>query len=155
MKKFFIKWAVAYALVNMLFIIGAAVVTRRLGLDIPYLKLTVGAGIISLLGAFSATIYKSNKLNDVLRAILAFLVSLPSIFIIQKLFNKVIFKYSFGVYIIALVCAVIYAAAVMAVTKKYKNEEKALNELLKLRNSSEDKTTDCEDSNSNDIFIVK
>jgi ABC-type transport system involved in cytochrome c biogenesis permease component len=155
MKKFLTKWAIAYAIVNILFIVGAAVINNRLGLDIPYLRLTIGAAIISLLGAFSATIYKVDKLNDILRAILAFLISLPSVFILGRVFSKTIFRYSFIVYLLALVCAIIYAVAVMVVTKKFKNEEKALNELLRLKNAAGEREEDDSDSNSEDIFIVK
>lgn len=130
MKKFLTRWAIVYSIVNIVFLLVAFVIFRRLNVDVPFLRISAGAIIISFLIASSITIFHAKNLNGVSRTILGFLLILPIMFIAKNLFGVMVFRFSFMIYLLAFLTAVIYAVAVIVVTKKVKSEEKALNEML-------------------------
>lgn len=148
MKDFIRRWAYAYSIVNIVFLIVSFVILRRLNIDVPFLRLSLGAIAISLFIASSVSVFKSN-INGIMRTVLGFLLILPIVFITRKVFGVLVFRFSIAVFIFALICSIIYALAVFTVSKKYKKEEVALNELLRKRQSeiSEDKIEDSKDDN--------
>jgi len=148
MKDFIRRWAYAYSIVNIVFLIVSFVILRRLNIDVPFLRLSLGAIAISLFIASSVSVFKSN-INGIMRTVLGFLLILPIVFITRKVFGVLVFRVSVAVFIFALICSIIYALAVFTVSKKYKKEEVALNELLRKRQSeiSEDKIEDSKDDN--------
>lgn len=144
MKQFISRWAYAYAIVNIVFLFTAFVILRRLNIDVAYLKVSIGAIIISLFIACSITIFKAKNLNSLIRTIGGFVAILPIIFTTRKIFGVLVFRYSAAIFIFALICAIIYALAVLVVTKQFKEEEKSLNQLLtrkqsELKNDEEDR----------------
>ena len=130
MKQFFMRWAYSYSIVNIIFLLLCFVILKRLNINISFLNVSLGAIFISFFITSSITIFKAKSLKSITRTIGGFLLISPIVLITRKLFGVILFRFSFTVYIFALICAIIYAIAVIFVTKKAKTEEKTLNELL-------------------------
>lgn len=129
MKAFINRLSLSYLIVNVFFLLTSFVILRRLGIRIDYIRVSLGAILISVFIASSITVFKSN-LNHIARTVGGFILILPIVYITRLIFGVMVFRFTFVVYLFAILCAVIYGIAVLVVTQKYKQEEKSLNELL-------------------------
>lgn len=130
MKKWFTLFTKTFFFTAIGFALVAIGVIRRLNLQLPYLKLFAGIFIIALLISLAILLFKSPKGNGVLHAVFAFLIILPSVFVLRNVFGIAVFRFSFVIYILMSVFAVLYAIAVIMVSRKAKKETRGLNQLL-------------------------
>jgi Ca2+-dependent lipid-binding protein len=103
---------------------------RHLNITYPFIKVSIGAFLISLFISLAVTIFKLEKGLSWLNAIIGFIVATPSLFVLRYLFGYSIFRYSFVFYLFIIVVAIIYGIAIMVVSRKAKSEANELNLLL-------------------------
>lgn len=142
MKKiifaFLIKWAVIYAITNIILMVVTFSVVRRFGVDIAFYKVSLGALIMAFFIALSVSLFRIRKGNQILKIFLGFISLAPVVFLARFMFGTTIFRYSFAIYIFAGICSVIYGLAVITVAANAKKQEKELNLLLTAKEKSED-----------------
>ncbi len=124
------NFAYSYALAGVLFIIISFVLKRRLNIDIAYLKANIGAVLVSALLTLSVALFRMKKGPAIVKTFLGFLALLPSVFVTRWVFGVAVFRYSYIVYLFALLCAVIYSIAVIIVASRARKEIALLNALL-------------------------
>jgi membrane protein implicated in regulation of membrane protease activity len=130
MKKWFNLFTKTFFFTAIGFALVAIGVIRRLNLELPYLRLSAGVLIIALLFSLAILLFKSSKGNGVLHAILAFAVILPSVFVLRFVFGIAVFRFSSVIYLLMVLFAVLYAIALVVVSRKAKKEANGLNQLL-------------------------
>ncbi len=135
--SFLKKWAISYAIINIILMIVTYIVVRRFGVDIAFYKVSIGALLMALFVAISITIFRLRKWHPILKISLGFISLAPIIFLARYMFGTTIFRYSFAIYIFAGICTVIYGLAVLTVAASAKKQEKELNALLNLKEKQE------------------
>ena len=130
MKKALFIWINTFLITLMVFTLISLGTLRHLNIQLPFLKLVIGAFFISFFIALGIFIFKNKKGHPLLNTVLGYLLMVPSIFIMRTLFCILIFRYSFIIYLFIVLVAVIYTLAVMVVSKRYKKEVEELNRLL-------------------------
>jgi flagellar biosynthesis component FlhA len=130
MRKTLSIWTRSFLSTLLAFTVISVLVLRRLNIQLPYLRLIIGAVMISFFVALGILIFKSKKGNPLINTILGYLTMVPSVLIMRSVFGILIFRYSFVIYLFIVLVGVIYAIAVMVVSKRYKNEAQELNKLL-------------------------
>lgn len=124
------RYASIYTMINIVFLLVCLFVQLRLNIAIPFLKVCIGALIISIFVTLSVTLFKMKKGNEILRIALGFIALAPIVLITKAVFGATVFRYSFIIYIFALLCAIIFCIAIIVVASRAKKEEKELNDLL-------------------------
>lgn len=135
--SFLKKWAISYAIINIILMIVTYIVVRRFGVDIAFYKVSIGALLMALFVAISITIFRLRKWHPILKISLGFISLAPIIFLARYMFGTTIFRYSFAIYIFAGICTVIYGLAILTVAASAKKQEKELNALLNLKEKQE------------------
>jgi len=130
MKKVLSIWINTFLMTLLVFTLISLGTLRRLNIQLPFIKLVVGALFISLFIALGIFIFKNKKGHPLLNTVLGYLLMVPSIFIMRYVFGILIFRYSFIIYLFIVLVAIIYSVAVMVVSKQYKKEVDELNRLL-------------------------
>lgn len=123
-------YAYCYAVTSVLFMLICVVLKRRLNIDISYLRAGVGALIVSVFLTLSAALFRMKKGNAIVKTILGFISLLPAVFVVKRVFGAAVFRYSYIVYLFALLCAVIYSIAVIAVAYRARKDAASLNALI-------------------------
>ncbi|NCA66495.1 MAG: hypothetical protein EOM87_00365 [Clostridia bacterium] len=129
-KKTLNRYAISYTIINIVFFLICFAVQRRLNITIAFLKVSAGAFIISIFITLAVTLFKMKKGNEILRIALGFVALSPIVAIARFIFGIAVFRYSFVIYLFALLCAVIYSVAIIVVATRAKKEERTLNDLL-------------------------
>ncbi len=124
------RYAAAYTLINIVFLVVCFAVQRRLNIDISFLRVSAGALVISLFVTLSVTLFKMNKGNEIIKIALGLFALAPVVVITRRIFGVMVFRYSYIVYLFAILCALIYSIAVVTVAHRAKREAKELNSLL-------------------------
>lgn len=140
--SFLKKWAISYAIINIILVIVTYIVVRRFGVDIAFYKVSIGALAMAFFVALSITLFRLRKWHPALKISLGFLSLAPIIFLARYMFGTTIFRYSFTIYIFAAICTVIYGLAVITVATRSKRQENELNALLKNKEESQNKKID-------------
>lgn len=116
--------------VNIIYILIAFIISRRAGVTLPFIRLEIGAILISLIISLAISIYRSEKGHPIINVIIAYLLVMPSLFIIRSNFGRLLFRSAWILYIIFIVIGIIYAIALWVASNKYKKEVDQLNALL-------------------------
>jgi len=130
MRKALSIWIRSFLYTLLAFTVISVLALRRLNIQLPYLRLIIGAVMISFFVALGILIFKSKKGNPLINTILGYLTMVPSVLIMRSVFGILIFRYSFVIYLFIVLVGVIYTVSVMVVSKRYKNEAQELNKLL-------------------------
>ena len=129
--KYIQRWVYSFAITSVALILFNLGVYVRLGLNPGYIRVVLGAIMISALIAASITIFKCKKGNDILKAFLGLLPLLPINLIMRSIYGVAVFRAAIFFWTLALIFVVAYSVAVAVVSHKAKREEKELNVLLK------------------------
>jgi phosphotransferase system glucose/maltose/N-acetylglucosamine-specific IIC component len=113
---------------------------RRRDIILPFLRLELGAIIISLIIGLAYTIYKSEKGKPIINVIISYLLVLPSLLVFRSNFGQILFRSAAFIYIIFVIVGIIYTIAIYVASKKYQHEVNDLNALLKNKDQEEEKT---------------
>lgn len=131
MKKGFIKhFLIIYAIVNILYLLLALSVFRRTNNVMPFILLEIGAIMIAAILSVAYTIYKLEKGYPIVNVIIAYVLVLPSLFIVRLNFGQLLFRSLTFLYLIFIMIGIIYSIALFIASKRYKKEVDDLNELL-------------------------
>lgn len=117
-------------IVNIIYLLIAFIIMRRVDVSLPFLRLEIGAILISMIIALAISIYHSEKGHPVLNIIIAYLLVMPSLFIIRANFGRLLFRSAWLLYIVFVIIGLIYGIALWAASKKYKKEVDQLNAML-------------------------
>ncbi len=137
--KFIQRWVYSFAITSVALIFFNLFVILRFGVNLGYIRVAIGALIISVLVASSITLFKMKKGNDILKAVLGILPLLPITLVLRNMYGVAVFRASVFLWILAAIFVVAYSLAVVIVSSKAKKEEKELNTLLKDKTKDEQK----------------
>jgi len=135
MKKGFEQWIKTFFVTSLLFVLISLSALRRLNLQLPYLRLSLGAMLISLLITLGILMFKLKKGNQIINTVLGFVIILPSVGVMRYVFGALIFRWSAIIYLFVALVAIIYSVAVVVVSRRIKNDVDTLNQLLKEKNA--------------------
>jgi len=137
MNSYFKRLTYIYLVLSILFIIISFVIFKRTSTQLSYLRLSIGALLISAILDFSVVIFKTKKLPPIINILLGFISLIPAIYVFKEVFGTLMFKVSIAIYIFAFVCAVIYSIAVIIISYRVRKDEQFLNKLLKEKKNTE------------------
>lgn len=124
------RWSASFVVVSLLYAIICIIIKRRLNIDIGYLKVFFGIAISAIFAAISITVFKMKNGNAIVKTLIAIVILLPAVFVARWVFGIIVFRYSFVVYAVASVCALVYGVTVFFNAAKAKKEADSLNSLL-------------------------
>lgn len=130
-------------IVNIIYILLAFIIFRRFDYMLSFFRLELGVIIISIILAIAYSVFKSEKGNALLNIIIAYILIIPSLFVVRANFGRYLFRSLWILYFIFIIVGCIYGIALLVAQKKYKKEVNQLNELLKTKEVKE-KTPDDE-----------
>lgn len=126
-----------YLITHLIFLLLALIVLRRAQVTYAFIRLEIGAILVSAIVGFAVWLFRLEKGNSLINTILGYLIIIPSIFVLRNTFGQYLFRFTWLIYVVMVCVGIIYGIAVWVVSKKYKKEVKDLNELL-----NKDKTSD-------------
>lgn len=126
-----------YLITHLIFLLLALIVLRRAQVTYAFIRLEIGAILVSAIVGFAVWLFRLEKGNSLINTILGYLIIIPSIFVLRNTFGQYLFRFTWLIYVVMVCVGIIYGIAVWVVSKKYKKEVKDLNELL-----NKDKTND-------------
>lgn len=126
-----------YLITHLVFLLLALIVLRRAQVTYAFIRLEIGAILVSAIVGFAVWLFRLEKGNSLINTILGYLIIIPSIFVLRNTFGQYLFRFTWLIYVVMVCVGIIYGIAVWVVSKKYKKEVKDLNELL-----NKDKTND-------------
>lgn len=126
-----------YLITHLVFLLLALIVLRRAQVTYAFIRLEIGAILVSVIVGFAVWLFRLEKGNSLINTILGYLIIIPSIFVLRNTFGQYLFRFTWLIYVVMVCVGIIYGIAVWVVSKKYKKEVKDLNELL-----NKDKTSD-------------
>ncbi len=137
--KFIQRWVYCFAITSVALILFNLFVILRFSVNLGYIRVAIGALIISVLVASSITLFKMKKGNDILKAFLGILPLLPITLVLRNMYGTGVFRATVFLWILAAIFVVAYSLAVVVVSSKAKKEEKELNTLLQDKTKDEPK----------------
>ncbi|MGD9909622.1 MAG: hypothetical protein AB7U79_03335 [Candidatus Izemoplasmatales bacterium] len=123
MKMFFIA--------SMIQLFITLAILHRLNITYGFIALTLGSLMMALFLTFSRLIFEREKGNALINILLSFLVLLPTVFILRRLYDVIIFRYTFVIYLFIGIILAIYAGLLYLTHQSTKKETSDLNNLLK------------------------
>ncbi len=124
-------------IINIIYIILATIVYRRLDIRLSFVRLEIGVLIISLILSLATYIMKLEKGNSIVNVILGYIIIVPSLYVFRNNFGTYLFRSVWLIYILMVVVGIIYGVVLYVLNKKYKDEVKHLNELLEEKKKQE------------------
>jgi len=124
-------------IINIIYIILATIVYRRLDIRLSFVRLEIGVLIISLILSLATYIMKLEKGNSIVNVILGYIIIVPSLYVVRNNFGTYLFRSVWLIYILMVVVGIIYGVVLYVLNKKYKDEVKHLNELLEEKKKQE------------------
>lgn len=119
-----------YIIIHLIFLLLALIVYRRAQVTYAFIRLEIGAIITSAIVGFAVWLFRLEKGNSLVNTILAYIVIIPSIFVLRNTFGQYLFRFTWLIYVVMVFVGIIYGLAVWVVSKKYKKEVDDLNKLL-------------------------
>lgn len=137
MQKYYKTFLKAFFITTLVFILFAIVVYRRADHTFGYALMTVVVLFISALISLSIRIFKSEKGNPIVNAVISFLVWIPVIVLINRQFGTPLSISITFLYLFIGGVAIVYAVAMYVASRKYKSEVNELNRLLLKKQNEE------------------
>ncbi|MFO7969666.1 MAG: hypothetical protein ACQERX_01035 [Bacillota bacterium] len=141
MKQYFNYFVKSLFIVNLIYIVLSFIIFQRLNITFLYIRLEIGAILIALILSFAYLIFKTDKGNDIVNVILAYLLIIPSLFIFRFNFGRFLFRSAWLIYILLIIFGIIYGIVLYVVSKKHQEEVKRLNELLEKNQENHKKSS--------------
>ncbi len=144
-KKYFNTFLKTFFFTSIVFILVSMVIVHRTDYQMPFIKLTIGMIVFSLIVSLAIRVFKSEKGKPYINAILGYLIVIPSLFIVRFLFSTYVFTRVYFLYILIGIIGVIYGVALLVASRKYKSEVDELNRLLMDKQNKDIETDEEED----------
>ena len=138
MKKYLNTLAKTFLITTIPLILIAAFIYRRFDVQIGYNRVTIGALLIALIIALAIRVFKSEKGKPIVNAILGYIIIVPALLVVRRVFGDYLFSRVWVIYIVIAAVGIIYAIALYVASKKYKTEVDELNRLLLKKEDSEE-----------------
>ena len=87
MKKYFSIFAKTFFFTTILLMLFAILVKARSGFTMAYVRVTIGAVLISIFIALGVTIFKSEKGKGYINAILGYIIVIPALIVFRNIFG--------------------------------------------------------------------
>jgi hypothetical protein len=136
MKEIMKRYLKVYLGIHLVFLLLAMLVYRRTQVVYPFIRLELGAILISLFVTLSIGMFRFEKGNSILNTIVGYLLLIPGIFILRETFGNYLFRFSWLIYLFMVGVGIIYGVSVIFVSKKYKKEVEDLNKLIQDNDAS-------------------
>lgn len=130
MKEYTKIYLKVYLWVHILFILLSLIVLRRAGITYPFIRLEIGALLVTLVISLAVFMFRLEKGSSLLNTILGYVILIPGIFILRSTFGQYLFRFTWFIYFLMVFIGIIYGVAVYVVSKKYQKEAKEMNDLL-------------------------
>lgn len=130
MKTYLKRYAYAFSITAVVVYLIAAAIMRRFEVAISLRSVFLGSILISVLIAFSITVYKKTWGNGVLNIVLGYLIIFPVPILIRVMFGQLLFRTTLALYIFGLIYTVIYSFVVLYASLSNRKTEEDLNALL-------------------------
>ncbi len=137
MKKFAMTFSYIFTTVSIFsFLIG------RITLRFEQFELArpsaifMGTMLIAILIAISIKIYESRKGNGILNVVVAYIITAPVPFILQFMYQNLLFRFIRGIYIIIGIYVLFYTLFILFQHIKNRQSQKELNDLLPKKDTS-------------------
>ncbi len=138
MKKYFNTFVKTFFFTSIPMLLLSMYIIRVLEINMGYIRVTIGALIISIFISFAIRVFKSEKRKGYVNAILGYIIIIPTLFVLRNIFGNYLFTRVWAIYIIILIIGIIYGIALFIASKKYKTEVDELNRLLLDKENSDD-----------------
>ena len=136
-KKYFSTFLKTFFITTLIFMLIAVIVYRRADHTFGYAILSFLVLCISALISLSIRIFKSEKGNPIVNAVISFLVWIPVIVLINRQFGTPLSISITFLYLFIGGVAIVYAVAMYVASRKYKSEVNELNRLLLKKQNEE------------------
>lgn len=130
MKRFFSVFIKTFFFIQAAFLLVALWMIWRLNQQPGFLAAVLGGIVMSALIASAVLLFRRKKGKPAWNAVSGFLLVLPSILVLRRVFGIAVFRFGFVVYLFAVLCGAIYGIAVLLVYRKVRKESADLNVLL-------------------------
>ena len=137
MKKFAMTFSYIFTTVSIFsFLIG------RITLRFEQFELArpsaifMGTMLIAFLIAISIKIYESRKGNGILNVVVAYIITAPVPFILQFMYQNLLFRFIRGIYILLGIYVLFYTLFILFQHIKNRQSQKELNDLLPKKDTS-------------------
>ena len=137
MKKFAMTFSYIFTTVSIFsFLIG------RITLRFEQFELArpsaifMGTMLIAILIAISIKIYESRKGNGILNVVVAYIITAPVPFILQFMYQNLLFRFIRGIYILLGIYVLFYTLFILFQHIKNSQSQKELNDLLPKKDTS-------------------
>jgi hypothetical protein len=130
MKTYGSIYLKVYLLMHLIFMLLSLIVLRRADITYPFIRLEIGAILISGVISLAIFMFCLEKGHVLLNTILGYLILIPGIFMLRNTFGQYLFRFTWFLYVLMVLIGFIYGIAVWQVSKKYKKEAEELNDLL-------------------------
>ena len=137
MKKFAMTFSYIFTSVSIFsFLIG------RITLRFEQFELArpsaifMGTMLIAILIAISIKIYESRKGNGILNVVVAYIITAPVPFILQFMYQNLLFRFIRGIYILLGIYVLFYTLFILFQHIKNRQSQKELNDLLPKKDTS-------------------
>ena len=137
MKKFAMTFSYIFTTVSIFsFLIG------RITLRFEQFELArpsaifMGTMLIAILIAISIKIYESRKGSGILNVVVAYIITAPVPFILQFMYQNLLFRFIRGIYILLGIYVLFYTLFILFQHIKNRQSQKELNDLLPKKDTS-------------------
>jgi hypothetical protein len=130
MKVYGTIYLKVYLVMHLIFILLSLIVLRIADITYPFIRLEIGAILISGVVSLAIFMFRLEKGHTVINTVLGYLILIPSIFMLRNTFGQYLFRFTWLLYVLMVFIGIIYGTAVWIVSKKYQKEVKELNDLL-------------------------
>ena len=96
----------------------------------------MGTMLIAILIAISIKIYESRKGNGILNVVVAYIITAPVPFILQFMYQNLLFRFIRGIYILLGIYVLFYTLFILFQHIKNRQSQKELNDLLPKKDTS-------------------
>ncbi len=130
MKTYGSIYLKVYLVIHLIFMLLSLLVLRRASITYPFIRLEIGAILITGVVSLAIYIFRLEKGHVLLNTILGYLILIPGIYMLRSTFGQYLFRFTWLLYVLMVLIGIIYGIAVWTVSKKYKKEAEELNDLL-------------------------
>lgn len=130
MKKYLKTYYKSFFFTSLIMFILSLIIKQRFSVDIGYARIFIATFSMTVFIALAIRVFKTEKGNSIVNTILGYLIIIPTLFIVKRIFGTYLFRFTWTIYIIMAVIGVIYGIALFVASKKYKSEVNELNCLL-------------------------
>jgi len=130
MKRFSKVFMKMFFVATMIQLFITLAIAHRLNISYGFIQITLGTLFMSLFLTFSRLIFEKENGNAIINLLLSFLILIPTVFILRRLYDYIIFRYTFIIYLLIGLLLAIYAGLLYLTHQSTKKDTKDLNDLL-------------------------